>query len=219
MADLRYFEYGDEEIAYLSARDPKMAEAIAAIGPLQREVYPDLFSALVNSIVGQQISTKAHATVWSRMLEAFGDITPEVMVACSDEELQRVGITFRKAGYIKGAAQRVLAGEVDLAALATLPDDEVCRELSSLPGVGTWTAEMLMTFSMQRPDIMSYGDLGIQRGLRMLHHHRRITPELFAKYSRRYSPYGTVASLYLWEIAAGAIPDMRDWAPKAKARK
>ena len=71
-----------------------------------------------------------------------------------------------------------------------------------------------MTFSMQRPDIMSYGDLAIQRGLRMLHHHRRITPELFAKYRRRYSPHGSVASLYLWEIAGGAVAGLRDWAPK-----
>ena len=76
-----------------------------------------------------------------------------------------------------------------------------------------------MTFSMQRPDIMSYGDLAIQRGLRMLHHHRRITPELFAKYRRRYTPYGSVASLYLWEVAGGAIPGMTDWAPKSEKRE
>ena len=121
--------------------------------------------------------------------------------------------------YIKGAAKRVLAGELDLDAIAALPDDEVRRELSGLPGIGAWTAEMLMTFSLQRPDIMSFGDLAIQRGLRMLHHHRRITPELFAKYRRRYSPYGTVASLYLWEIAGGAVSGLRDWAPKTKPKQ
>lgn len=208
------FEYGDEEVAYLASRDPKLAEVMAAIGHIEREAHPDLFAALVNCIVGQQISTKAQTTIWNRMVEAFGEVTPEAMAACSDEELQRAGISFRKVSYIKGAADRVLSGEVDLDGLAALPDDEVCRTLSALPGIGVWTAEMLMTFSMQRPNILSWGDLAIHRGLRMLHHHRRITPELFAKYRRRYTPYGSVASLYLWEVAGGAIPGMKDWAPK-----
>lgn len=210
------FRYGEEETAYLAARDPRMAEVIAAVGHIEREVHPDLFAALVNSIVGQQISTKAQETVWNRMLDAFGTVSPEGIVSCSEDELQSVGITYRKAGYIKGAAERVLAGEIDLEELHGLSDDEVCRRLSKLPGIGVWTAEMLMLFSLQRPDIMSYGDLAIQRGLRMVHHHRRITPQLFAKYRRRYSPYGSVASLYLWAVAGGAVPGLRDWAPKEK---
>lgn len=91
----------------------------------------------------------------------------------------------------------------------------MCRTLSALPGIGVWTAEMLMTFSMQRPNILSWGDLAIHRGLRMVPPppaHQR--PSLFAKYRRRYTPYGSVASLYLWEMAGGAIPGMKDWAPK-----
>lgn len=91
----------------------------------------------------------------------------------------------------------------------------MCRELSALDGIGVWTAEMLMTFSMQRPDIISFGDLAIHRGLRMLYHHRKITRDLFDKYKRRYSPYATVASLYLWAIAGGAIPELRDRASKS----
>ena len=187
----RYFEYGEAEVAYLAARDPRLGEAMAVIGRIEREVHPDLFAALVNCIVGQQIATKAQTTIWNRMLERFGEVTPEAMAACSDDELQQVGISFRKVGYIKGAAARVLSGEVDLEGLAELSDDEVCRTLSALPGIGVWTAEMLMTFSMQRPNILSWGDLAIHRGLRMVHHHRRITPELFAKYRRRYTPYGS----------------------------
>lgn len=210
------FQYGEEETAYLAARDPRMAEVIVAVGHIEREVHPDLFAALVNSIVGQQISTKAQETVWNRMLDAFGTVSPEIIALRSEDELQSVGITYRKAGYIKSAAERVLAGEIDLEELHGLPDDEVCRRLSELPGIGVWTAEMLMLFSMQRPDIMSYGDLAIQRGLRMVHHHRRITPQLFARYRRRYSPYGSVASLYLWAVAGGAVPGLRDWAPKGK---
>lgn len=213
------FEYGDEEVSYLAARDPKLAEVMAAIGHIEREVHPDLFAALVNCIVGQQISTKAQTTIWNRMLDTFGEVTPSVMAGCTDEQLQQVGISFRKVDYIKGAAERVLSGDLDLEALHDASDDEVCRALSALPGIGVWTAEMLMTFSMQRPNILSWGDLAIQRGLRMVYHHRRITPELFAKYRRRYAPYASVASLHLWAVAGGAIPGMKDWAPKKPVKK
>ncbi|WP_077610307.1 DNA-3-methyladenine glycosylase family protein [Clostridium sp. Marseille-P2415] len=88
--------------------------------------------------------------------------------------------------------------------------------LSALKGIGVWTAEMIMTFCMQRPDVVSFGDLAIHRGMRMLYHHRSIDRKKFEKYAKRYSPYGTVASLYLWAIAGGAVPEMRDYAPKKK---
>lgn len=97
-----------------------------------------------------------------------------------------------------------MSGELDVEALRALPDEAVCAELSRLPGVGVWTAEMLMTFSLQRPNVMSYGDLAIQRGLRMLYRHRAIDRDRFEKYRRRYAPYATVASLYLWAVAGGA---------------
>lgn len=212
----QYFAYDDEAIAYLKARDGRLAEAIEVIGPVRREVTPDLFASLMKCIVGQQISTKAQMTIWKRITDAFDGITPQAIASCPDDELQQFGLSFRKVSYLKGTAACVLSGKLDLSALVTLSDDEVCRRLCELPGIGVWTAEMLMTFSMQRPDVMSFGDLAILRGLRMLHHHRRITPSLFATYRRRYSPYGSLASLYLWAIAGGAIPEMRDYAPKQR---
>lgn len=107
-------------------------------------------------------------------------------------------------------------GTFDIQALYTMSDDEVCARLSELDGIGVWSAEMLMLFSMQRPDILSFGDLAIQRGLRMVYHHRKITRELFEKYRHRFSPYNSVASLYLWAAAGGAIEGMKDYAPKIK---
>lgn len=215
---LQYFSYGEEEVAHLTSRDPRLGEVIDIIGPIRREVHSDLYVSLVKCIVGQQIATKAQETIWRRITDAMGDISPEAIAACPDDELQQFGLSFRKVSYIKNSTDRVLSGELDLDGLASLPDDEVCHRLSALPGIGVWTAEMLMTFSMQRPDVLSWGDLAIQRGLRMVYHHRRITPQLFAKYKRRYSPYGSVASLYLWEVAGGAIEGMRDYAPKVKKK-
>lgn len=100
-----------------------------------------------------------------------------------------------------------------------MTDEEVIEALSSLKGIGVWTAEMIMTFCMQRPDIVSYGDLAILRGMRMLYRHRQIDKVKFRRYRKRYSPYGTIASLYLWAIAGGAIPNLTDPAPKKKRKK
>ena len=197
------FIYGEAEIAHLQKRDRTLGAAIDRIGLIRREVNPDLFSALINSIVGQQISSKAHATVWERMKSGLGDITPNAILACSVEEIQKFGISFRKASYIRGAAQRVADGTLNIEALRSMSDAEICNELVKFDGIGRWTAEMLMLFSMQRPDILSFGDLAILRGMRILYRRSEITRELFEKYRRRYSPFGSVASLYLWAIAGG----------------
>jgi len=201
------FTFGELEINYLKKRDKVLGAAIDVLGPIEREVNPDLFSALVNAIVGQQISAKAQATIWARMQAGLGEITPQAVLRRTQEELQSYGISFRKAAYIKGAAERVVDGRLDLAALQNKPDAEICRELTALDGIGVWTAEMLMLFSMQRPDVLSFGDLAILRGMRLLYRHREITKPLFEKYKRRYSPYGSVASLYLWAIAGGALDE------------
>lgn len=214
-----YFIYGATEIEYLRSRDKKLGQAIERIGLIERAVEPDLFSALIKAIVGQQISSKAQLTIWGRMQERFMPFTPEVLAAASLEEIQTCGVSNRKASYIQGIVQAILQGEIDLGALEQMTDDQVCEELTKLKGIGIWTAEMLLIFSLQRPDVVSYGDLAIQRGMRMLYRHRKLTPELFARYRKRYSPYGTVASLYLWAIAGGALPELTDPAPKKKTSR
>ena len=209
-----YFQYTTKETDYLSQKDKRLGEAIQRIGPIQREADTDLFSSVVHHIIGQQISTKAQATIWQRMQEALGSVDAEHILAAGVPQLQKLGMTFRKAEYITDFAKKVQNGEFDLEEIWQKPDEEVIRELSSLKGIGVWTAEMILLFCMQRPDVFSYDDLAIQRGLRMLYHHRKIDRKLFAKYRRRFSPYCSVASLYLWAIAGGAIPEMHDYAPK-----
>lgn len=209
-----YFQYTTKETDYLSQKDKRLGEAIQRIGPIQREADTDLFSSVVHHIIGQQISTKAQATIWQRMQEALGSVDAEHILAAGVPQLQKLGMTFRKAEYITDFAQKVQNGKFDLEEIWQKPDEEVIRELSSLKGIGVWTAEMILLFCMQRPDVFSYDDLAIQRGLRMLYHHRKIDRKLFAKYRRRFSPYCSVASLYLWAIAGGAIPGMHDYAPK-----
>lgn len=198
---MQIYQYGEKEMEYLKSKDKLLGEVIDRIGFIERPIIPDLFAALINSIVGQQISMKAADTIWDRMRERFGDITAENIGAAAVEDIQQCGMSMRKAGYIKGVADTVLKGELNISELVDLSDDEVCKRLCSLKGIGIWTAEMLMIFSMERPDIVSWDDLAIRRGMMKLYHHRKLDKEKFNKYKRRYSPYGTIASFYLWEVS------------------
>lgn len=214
-----YFPYGEAELLHLKQRDPTLAAAMDEIGLIQRELTPDLFAALCHQIISQQISTKAAVTIWTRIEALLGEISPATVARADPALLQQCGTSMRKVFYLQGMAQSVLDGALDLESLRELPDDAVCARLSQIKGIGVWTAEMLMTFSMGRPNVMSWDDLAIQRGLRMLYRHRKITPALFAKYKRRYAPYASVACLYLWEIAGGACAGLYDPAPLTDAQK
>lgn len=211
-----YFEYGETELSYLRQKDRRLGEIIDRIGYIDRAVDTDLFSAIVHHIIGQQISTKAQATIWQRMQDALVKVNAETILAAGIPKLQALGMTFRKAEYITDFAEKVHTGAFDLAAVERMSDEDAIEALRALKGIGVWTAEMILLFCMQRPDIFSYDDLAIQRGLRMVYHHREIDRALFEKYRRRFSPYCSVASLYLWAVSGGAIPEMRDYKPKSK---
>ena len=213
-----YFDYGETEIKYLKAKDARLAEVIDQVGHIDRAVDNDLFSSVVHHIVGQQISTKAQQTIWQRMNDTFDAVTAETIGNASIDELQSLGMTFRKAEYIRDFSLKITHGEFDLAAVEQMTDEDAIAILASLKGIGVWTAEMILLFCLQRPNILSYDDLAIQRGMRMVYHHRKIDRKLFEKYRRRLSPYCSVASLYFWAVAGGAIPEMRDYAPKKKSK-
>lgn len=126
---------------------------------------------------------------------------------------------YKKAEYITDFAVQAKNGAFDLQGIWNKSDDEVIAELAVLKGIGVWTAEMILLFCMQRPNVFSYGDLAILRGMRMVYHHRKINRRLFEKYRRKLSPYCSVASLYFWAVAGGAIPEMKDYAPKRSDKK
>lgn len=206
-------------VKYLREKDDILKAVIDSVGPLERPGEGDIFTAIVQHIVGQQISSKAQETIWNRFLEYFMKITPQVLYEATENELQGRGISFKKAAYIKDFAEKVHTGEFPLEKIPSMTDEEVIEALVGVKGIGQWTAEMLLIFTLGRPDIISYGDLAIQRGLRMMYHHRKLTPELFRKYKRRYSPYGSVAGLYVWAVAGGAVPGMKDYAPLTETEK
>ena len=216
---MKYFEYGDKEIQYLKSKDKKLAEVIEKVGHVERTIDEDLFSSVVHHIIGQQISMKAQATIWKRMQENMTEINAAHILEAGISKLQAYGMTFRKAEYLTDFAEKIQNREFDLEDIWNQSDEEAIKLLSSLKGIGVWTAEMILLFCMQRPDVFSYDDLAIQRGLRMVYHHRKVDRKLFEKYRKRFSPYCSVASLYLWAVAGGAIPEMKDYAPKKTSVK
>ena len=214
------FPYGETELAHLRARDKTLGAAIDRIGPIHREVETDLFSSVIHHIIGQQISMAAQRTVWQRFQAAVGDGGPRTVSAMTEDRLQALGMSRRKASYILDFARRTASGEFDVEALADMDDGAVLSALTALRGVGPWTAEMLMIFCLRRPDVVSFGDLAILRGMRMLYRRRSIDRAAFERYRKRYSPYGTTASLYLWAVACGALPELTDpAAPRSKGAR
>lgn len=211
-----YFEYGTKEIDYLKSKDKTFAQIIDKIGKINRETEDDLFFSVVSSIVGQQISGKAQQTIIKRILDFYGTITAEKIAVSELSELQSFGISYKKAEYIKDFAIKIVDGSFDIDSIRQMSDEDAIKALSSLNGIGNWTAEMILLFCLQRKNVFSYGDFGILRGLRMVYHHKKIDKKLFEKYRKRFSPYCSVASLYLWEVASGAIEGMRDYAPVKK---
>ena len=162
---IKYFEYASKEKEYLKERDPILGAAIDKIGMVEREIDRDIFSSLVSSIISQQVSTKSAITVRDRLIELVGDIKPANINKIHIESIQKCGMSMRKAGYIKGIADAAISKEIDFDKLDNLSDEEVIKELTSLKGVGEWTAEMLLIHSLERPNILSFKDLGIRRGI------------------------------------------------------
>lgn len=201
---MEYFQYGKEEIQHLSRCDPNMATVIRKLGMLQRKVTPDIFQALTECIIGQQISSKAAATVNQRLRDLCVTVVPEVISQFSASEIQRCGMTMKKAGYIQDAAGAFVNGDIDPKVLGEMDDESVIRKLTALPGIGRWTAEMLLLHSLQRPNVFSLSDLIIRRNLMALHGLSEMRKAAFEKFRELYSPYCSVAMIYLWKYD---VPD------------
>lgn len=195
-----YFEYTKAEVDYLGQRDEKLKKAMDGIGMIKREMIPGFFEALMNSIVSQQISSGAFKTVWQRMKSEISDMSADNVANMNEEYLCGFGISGRKANYIISAARELK--NVDIDRLCLLGNEEFVKELCKLKGVGCWTAHMMMIFSLGRKDVFAVDDYGVKKGLMTLHGLQDVSKDKAREFAELYSPYGSVACLYLWEIAS-----------------
>ena len=190
---------------HLSQSDRVMAKLINTHGPctLNRRSF-DLFHTLVVSIISQQLSAKASDTIERRIAECVPyPFNAEEMVCVSPERLREAGLSSRKVAYIQGLAERVNAGSLTYEALAGKENEEAVATLMEIPGIGRWTAEMFLIFGLKRPDVLALGDAGLQRAAKMLYPKADSNGNTLEKVSKRWKPYRSVASWYLWRHIDG----------------
>ncbi len=186
----------------LARRDPILRDLMRAHGPcgLAARQHADPFKALIRAIVGQQLSTKAAATIFSRfeaLFDAFPN--PAQVLAVSDDRLRGVGLSTQKLGYLRDLCRRIVEGELPLDVLDRMDDEAVIENLTQVKGIGRWTAEMFLIFRLQRPDVLPLGDLGILRAVQRAYKLRKApTPDRLTRIGEAWRPYRSVACWYLW---------------------
>lgn len=191
---------------YLRSASAALRRLIDEGGPItpetdRRASRPDPYEALARAIVGQQLSTKAAASIWEKVLALFGGQTPSPaqVIAAEPQELRDAGLSWAKAAYFRDLAERIAEDELDVTRLAEMEDEEVIEELTAVKGIGRWTAEMFLIFSLGRPDVMPVGDLGIRRGAQLSHGLEELPePAELEAMAEPWRPHRTLACLYLW---------------------
>lgn len=193
---------------HLSRRDPRLGDLIAAIGPCTLRYEPDRFAALVRSIVSQQISTKAAAAIHARLQEAVGagGVSAARILELSDEQLRGAGLSINKMLALRDLATKVHQQEVLLAQIHDLEDEEVIRHLVPVRGIGRWTAEMFLIFSLGRLDILPVDDLGLRMAAKRIYGLRKVPEKArLTKLAEPWRPFRSVATWYLWR-SLGFVP-------------
>ncbi len=204
MTDTPLLPWSLDAYEHLAQRaDGPMAALVRRAGPVTRPLSRDYFARLVRAIVGQQISGKAAASIYGRLLERAGEpFTPAALQALGDDEVRACGLSQNKLLAVRDLAQRALDDRLDLAHLETLADEDVTAQLVAVRGIGRWTAEMFLMFALGRPDVLPADDLGIQNAVERLYglesHPTPATVRRLAE-EGRWHPYATAACFYLWD--------------------
>jgi DNA-3-methyladenine glycosylase II len=187
----------------LTTQDPLLKRIINVDSIIERELTNNYFEALLSAITSQQLSGKVADVIWKRFDDFFNhELTPDKILATDDEALRALGLSYAKIKYLKNLAQAVRNKEVDLENIHQMSDAEVIETLVKVKGIGVWTAEMFLIFSLGREDVFSSGDGGLIRGVMWLYGlEEKPSRQQLLDISQKWKPYRTYASFYLWEVA------------------
>jgi len=187
-------------INHLKKSDPVLRKLIERIGPYRMEYGPPEFHSLAEAIVYQQLHGKAAVTIFKRFAALAGEpLKPEGILKLTDEQLRSVGLSKQKSAYLKDLAAKTAAGLLDFSKLDAMPDDEVIKHLTQVKGIGVWTAQMFLMFSLKRPDVLPTGDYGIQAAMKKHYRKRKMPkPKEMEKIAKAWAPYRSIACWYLW---------------------
>ncbi|MDX2178202.1 MAG: DNA-3-methyladenine glycosylase [Bryobacteraceae bacterium] len=193
-----------QALRHLKAGDPVLRQIIEHIGPYSIEYRAPDFGTLVRSIVYQQVSGKAAATILARLIAASKRLTPAAVLKLSVEDMRACGLSGQKTAYIRDLAEKTLAREVRFPQLAKLPDEEVIAHLTQVKGVGVWTAQMFLMFALARPDVLPTADLGIRSAMKRAYGLEELPkPDEMARIAQPWKPWTSVACWYLWRSLDG----------------
>lgn len=190
-------------LRHFKKSDPKLYAVMVAVGELQtlpRRETKDYFVSLVDSIIGQQLSGKVADVIFARFKNLFkgGKITPQAVLKLNDEKIRGIGVSYSKIKCIKDLAQKVKDRQIRLEKLERLPDEEVVIELVKVKGIGRWTAEMFLMFTLKREDVFSHGDLGLNNAIKKIYKLPDYSQARVEKLVCKWSPYKSYASRTLW---------------------
>ncbi|MBV8051472.1 MAG: DNA-3-methyladenine glycosylase 2 family protein [Acidobacteriaceae bacterium] len=188
-------------ILHLKKCDPVLRAIIERIGPFRMEYGPPEFHSLAESILYQQLNGRAALTILNRFTAVAGDpLTPEGILKLSDEQMRAVGLSKQKSSYLRDLSERVAKGQLDFSRLHEMTDEDVIKHLTQVKGVGVWTAQMFLMFTLKRPNILPTGDFGIQMAMKKHYNKRKLPKPLhMAKIAKAWEPYRSVACWYLWK--------------------
>ena len=190
-------------LAHFKKADPLLYSAYKNIKQLQvlkNRKGNDYFVDLIDAIVSQQLSGKASETIFNRLRTLFknGKITPEGILKLKDEKIRSAGLSYSKIKYIKDLSSHVKSKQINLNSLNDLQDEEVVEKLVQVKGIGKWTAEMFLIFTLKRPDVFSYGDLGLKNAIKKIYKLTNYDQKSLEKIVSKWSPYKSTAALILW---------------------
>jgi DNA-3-methyladenine glycosylase II len=187
-------------ILHLKKSDPVMKAIIERVGPFRMEFGEPTFHSLAEAIVYQQLNGKAAVTIFKRFTDAAGDpVTSEGILKMTVQQMRAVGLSKQKSSYLRDLAEKTKAGLLEFERLGKLPDDEVIEHLTQVKGIGVWTAQMFLIFTLRRPDVLPTGDYGVQVAIKKHYRKRKLPkPKDMEKIAKPWSPYRSIACWYLW---------------------
>lgn len=197
------YDLNDKRVQYLIRTDAALGKLIQYIGSSELVIEKDGFRCLVKYIVGQQISDKARETIWQRICKSLDNVTPNAILLTSDSVLREMGLSGRKAEYIKILATEIAEGRIDFEKFLSLTNEEIIAKLTALKGIGRWTAEMYLIFSLGRENVLSKGDGTIKRTIQWMYNLENLpSAKEVTKYFSNWNKYATIVSSYLWKSIA-----------------
>jgi len=200
------FSLDSEPVRFLRHRDAKLSGLIEAVGEITLTLEGPPFTALVSSIVSQQISGKAAESIWRKLLSTCGEMQPARIASMDDETLRAAGLSRPKVAYLRDLTRRVMSNEIDLDTLPALPDDQIIEALVAVHGIGVWTAQMFLIFCLGRPDVFAPKDLGLRAGMKWLYSLPDLPLEKESvPIAENWRPHRTTASLYLWQAVTRGL--------------